>query len=117
MSNREVIVDELRLLTTWASRKIQELRQGDRGYLKPLTELKYDLVLELCCVYQKYSPDKSLLAKDYSSKSPTPYVEFVRTAAAPILGNHDLLIDQIKEAKSRLPNVEKFDPDLGIFFF
>lgn len=115
-TNREKTVDALKDLRAWASKTIAKIEEPRKGELKQSTQLKFDLVFEFCCVYREHSNDNSLIAKSYDDRPPTPFVDFVRSAAEPVLGRRDLLIEQLKSAKSMLNNVEYFDASTGAIF-
>ena len=113
---RENWIERLEQIQSWATEKIDHLSRSRDSRFKPATELKYDLVQELTYNFLQHSPNHSLLAKDYSTTAPTPYVEFIRKAIFPITTTHESLIEQIKQAKKSSADFEKFDASTGVVF-
>jgi hypothetical protein len=103
-------IAELNRLLEWAKTKKASFKQ-ERSGNKPRTSYRGDLVYDLLLVYVDVFPDrkptrashdpKEKGKRERRSRIQSEFAEFVRAAAAPVLGRYENLDNQIQKAIKR----------------
>jgi hypothetical protein len=118
---RKVWLSELDRLLKWAQAKKEVVSRRALGSRKPRTNLRHELVFDLLLIYVTLFPSRrptrvSHGKKPRASAIQSDFSEFVRVAAAPVLGTYENLDHQIQKAIER-HRTEKTELWMRVHFF